>query len=350
MKAIRNLGDSLVERRLWPVALLLVAALVAVPVALSSNAPTVRVRGEVSAAALTPEPVLAPPNANVVAAIGSGRGLTALARRNPFMQRTVKVSHTTTTSSTPPASSSSSTSSPSSTSTSTTPGTGGSGSTTTSPGPAITSPAPPKTYVTVSVDLSFGRIGHSVRHRHLARLSALPSAAHPVVIYLGVVSHAKTAVFLISSDVHAEGDGRCFPSTRSCQTVHVPLGGTEFFDVFSASGSSRQYELDLTTVAYHRTTSKAKAARSFLRVARGGAKALRAFSARLGLRYNRSTGRLVPAKPAKKAHARTGSGSAQTSTGAGDGSSAGPSAAPPSSLGSLRDHNAPSTGGTTTTP
>jgi hypothetical protein len=146
----------------------------------------------------------------------------------------------------------------------------------------------------------------------------------------------KTAVVLISSDVHPSGDGHCFPSTASCQTVHVPVGGSEFFDVFSASGASRQYELDLTRVSFSRIHSKSAAARSFLRVATGGPNALKASGARLGVRFDRSIGRLVTvtSKPAK-ATAPASVDSSASAPGGTDGTGA-LTQTPATSIGSLR--------------
>lgn len=335
MKPIRDLIDALVERRLWPVALLLVAGLVAVPVALSKKATDAGPSTPAPVVAEAPGPVLSPPSATVVAAIGSGRSLASLPRRNPFVQRRAKVAHSV--AATTKAATSSTAAASTSTAAATTGGAspGGSTGTTTTITPTVPT-TPAKTYLSVSVDLSFGRIGHSVRHKGLARLSALPSATNPVVIYLGVLRGTKTAVFLISSDVHPSGDGRCFPSARSCQTVHVPVGGSEFFDVFSASGASRQYELDLTRVSFSRIRSKTAAAHSFLRVATGGAGALKATGARLGVRFDASIGRLVPVKqkPAKATPPASVDTSASPASGIDGTGSLGETA--PTSIGSLR--------------
>jgi hypothetical protein len=329
MKPIRDLIDALVERRLWPVALLLVVGLVAVPVALSKKAAPAAPATPVVAD--TPGPVLSPPSATVVAAIGTGRDLASLPRTNPFAQHRVKVAKSVEASTKAAGTTAAAVSD---TATATT-GTGSTGTTTTGTTTTPTPSAPAKTYLSVSVDLSFGRIGHSKKYTNLARLSALPSTADPVVIYLGVMRGTKTAVFLISSDVHPSGDGHCFPSAANCQTVHVAVGGSEFFDVFSASGASRQYELDLTRVSFSRTHSKSAAARSFLRVATGGPNALKASGARLGVRFDRSIGRLVTVKqPAGKATRPDSFDSSASSPDGTDGTGA-LSHTPATSIGSL---------------
>lgn len=347
MKPVRDVIDTLIERRLWPIALLLVVAIVAVPVTMAKKAAPLPPRAAAPVGLGAPGPVLAPPSATVVAAIGSGRSLASLPRHNPFVQHTVKVSRSvaaTTKAATNAAASVSS--STAAATTGSTPATGGTGST---PTPTPTTPAvtppPAKTYLSVSVDLAFGPVGHSAKHANIARLSALPDNTNPVVIYLGVLSGTKTAVFLISSDVHPSGDGKCFPNARSCQTVHVPVGGSEFFDVFSANGSSRQYELDLTKVSFSRIHSKAAAEHSFLRVASGGASKLKALGARLNVRYDGSIGRLVTVKtpPVKKTPPASVDTSSSPASGT-DGTGA-LGQTPPTSIGTLRN-----LGATLTTP
>jgi hypothetical protein len=58
----------------------------------------------------------------------------------------------------------------------------------------------------------------------------------------------ETAVFLLSSDAKATGDGLCKPSPTNCQTIEMKAQDVEFFDVTGGDGITTQYELDLTRI------------------------------------------------------------------------------------------------------
>lgn len=280
MKPLRNLLDELVERRLWPVALVLVLALIAVPLFLRTETaaePASSASDTTAAPAGAPGAALA--ESAVVHTASSGRGLRRLPKTNPFVQRGVTaLSQGVAAAAAGPgpatatASSSSFGSLPSGPSLPSTGGTGSSGSSGGSTGGASggssggssSGPGAPKTYATASLRLSFGRVDRARRARTLPRLAPLPDSSNPVLIYLGLVKGTKTAVFLLSSDVKAEGDGVCKPSPRNCQTVWLREGQVEFFDVTSPSGRVTQYQLDLLDVRYRRTTSRAAAARAFM--------------------------------------------------------------------------------------
>jgi hypothetical protein len=258
MSAVRNLITDLVDRRLWPVAVALLAALVAVPVLLGGGS---KAPASASAAA--------------VAATAAGNGGTAHAAvslsppattpkyrpgpvRNPFAQHHVPAPTTTNTQTTPPPSPPSGAPLPSIPS-------GGSSF------PVITTPVVPgsgggnrdATETPVwRVNLRFGEAGDQKMHRDIPRLSPLPSATDPFFIFLGVLSDGKTAVFLISSDATATGDGKCKPNATQCDTLEMRAGDTEFFDVAVGNAGVKQYELDLVKVFKNTVKGKAAAAKA----------------------------------------------------------------------------------------
>ncbi len=201
----------------------------------------------------------------VVATTASGRGLRRDARVDPFVYRGKY--HVTPTVKSPTPSSTGGSSGTSSTGSGST-GASSAGSSGGSPsafGPTSSPRATAPTYKTASIKVRFGRVENDRGLRTVPRLAALPSVDHPVLIFLGIAKGTHTGVFLVSSDAHAEGDGRCKPSAASCQTVWVKEGQTEFFDVTSDTGAVAQYQLDVVDVKYSRTSSKAKAAASFLK-------------------------------------------------------------------------------------
>jgi hypothetical protein len=111
------------------------------------------------------------------------------------------------------------------------------------------------------VSLRLGEAGKQKTLRNIARYSPLPAGNAPFFIYLGVLDDAKTAVFMISSDATATGDGTCKPRKTDCQTIEMQAGDTEFFD-FGTGEDVTQYQMDLLKVDEHTASTKAVAAKA----------------------------------------------------------------------------------------
>jgi hypothetical protein len=264
MRPVRDLFSDLVERRLWPVALLLVVALVAVPFVLAKSpadqpaATPVEQPEALAAAATAPDPPLvtvageAPQDAPL-----RGRS------KNPFRQQYVPP---------PPSQETSGEPAPASDA-------GATGGGDPAPGGDAdggdTAP-PAKTFVRAAIDVRFGKaIGSKRTIEDVPRLTPLPSARTPIVIFLGMRKDHETAVFMISSDVHAQGDGTCVPSRKHCEAIELKEGDVAFLDVAAADGRVTQYELELVAVTLQQTTSKADADAAYARVSRAGERILR---------------------------------------------------------------------------
>jgi len=117
----------------------------------------------------------------------------------------------------------------------------------------------------------FGRAGHHLRTlEDVPRLTPLPNANHPIVVFLGMRRDRETAVFLVSTDVHVQGLGQCVPSQKDCEAIELRRGDTAFFDYTQSDGDVEQYELDLDTVTLQQTTSQAVAQRAYARASRVG--------------------------------------------------------------------------------
>ena len=269
MSAITNVWRQLVQRRLWPVAILLIAALAAVPTMLAKNpgppAPTPAVvTTDSGETALATEPIVA----QATAADRTKRRNVLGTRKDPFGVPQEQDAG----SATAPSSDGSKTAvdpvSPSSTPTTVSGGTPTSPTSPTVTGPVSpttpTTPTPapaPKTYAMHELTVRFGESADGAgSRRSLERLQPLPSKANPVLIYLGVLKDGKTAVFLVDQGVSAVGDGDCRPTPVECETVRLRAGETEFFDVLDeAGGVSAQYQLDLLKIHKGRTTSATRA-------------------------------------------------------------------------------------------
>jgi hypothetical protein len=281
--AVTNLWRQFVQRRLWPVAILLIAALAAVPMALTKDpappapAPAVPVTAPDASDELASQPIVAPAEARIT------RRKVLGGAKNPF--GVPKQASTAPSATDGPVVSVQDTGDDGA-------GTGGSspsagaGSPPSTGSPAPTAPAPveptptpkpePKKYALHELTVRFGGADDATR-QSVKRLQPLPSAELPVLIYLGVVDDGKVAEFLVDHGVAPVGDGECKPSPEQCETIRLRAGETEFFDVNDETGAvTGQYQLDLikihrggtaspTRSTSARAASKAGARRSDLR-------------------------------------------------------------------------------------
>jgi len=309
MKQLRDLLSDLVERRLWPVALALVVALVAIPVVLG--------RGGTSAPPATPAT-----GATADAGTGSTAGTadkaevtldtsipaeheTADTVRSPFKAPTIKITKTTSADTVPAAGESTSSDTTSGGATAVTPvptdtGSTPSGGTTTPTGSTDTTPSTgtdttkttkskPTTTTGVAEDakdtyhvsVRFGLDGGELTTtRDVARLSPLPSATDPFFVYLGVLETTATkkekrAVFVVTSDAAPNGEGACHPTKNDCESVELTVGQTVYFDYTDATGKVSQYELQLAGIHKTKIKSEAKASAAIARHSVAGTELLR---------------------------------------------------------------------------
>jgi hypothetical protein len=230
---LRNLLQDLVDKRLWPVAILLIVAAVAVPVVLKKSEPQV---GAVAAAQQPSTPPVLPGTPVSLESDGFHNALNGAPLKDPFRQQHVP-KLVTSISGVQPAQSGSSSSGSSSGSSGSTGGTGNGGG----------GSGRPPARGTTKVKLRFGTAGTALKTYELAPLTALPSASNPILIYLGLLKDGKTAAFLVSSDGTPQGDGTCTPSAGTCQTLLMKAGDTEFVDLNSATGAA-QYQLDVLKI------------------------------------------------------------------------------------------------------
>ena len=84
----------------------------------------------------------------------------------------------------------------------------------------------------------------------LPRLAALPSSDDPLLVFLGVLAGGRTAVFLISPAVTPSPRDACRPAPESCQTIELSKGARVRLDVAAQDGApGRQYQLKLVRIA-----------------------------------------------------------------------------------------------------
>jgi hypothetical protein len=248
MTALTDIWRQLVRRRLWPVALVLVAALVAVPLTLAKSPapapPPPRSAGPADSADATASYVtLAVPDAT------AKRRRVLGATKDPFepaplpkkKKKHAKVSKAVapTPTSTPDAPAS---------------GSGGAGGGSTAPPSAAPTPAPTLTVAKGSVKVRFGLPSDTenaaLPELLIGHLEALPSSDAPVVVLERLKDNGKTAVFSIPGDITAVGDGKCQPTPEDCTSLELRAGQTQFITVKGGAddGTDVQYQVDLLKI------------------------------------------------------------------------------------------------------
>jgi len=322
MNVFANTWRELVRRRLWPVALLLVAALAAVPVLLAREPEPVVPAAPSPLASVPVDDEIGEPIVAMAAAEDRDRRRRVLgSRKDPFEPAPTPAPKPEKPAADVPESEDgpAEPASPG--------GDFGGGFPAPAPGPvAPVAPAPteppaaPKTYELNSLIVRFGPAEAATRERmNLERLQPLPSVEEPVLVYLGLDPKREHAIFLIDDGVEAVGDGSCKPQPESCETIHLAKGETEFFDVVDPETEvvTAQYQLDLIDIKTRKTESAKEAKAAYADEAKGGRKAVRARVAGRGpLRwdYDPETGTLQrrDAKAFKAAVARIAARLART--------------------------------------
>jgi hypothetical protein len=236
----RNIWKDLVERRLWPVALVLVIALVAIPVVLAKPAPQVPVAPTAVASDSGPEPLVAS-----AASIRSNTGgaLVGGKFKDPFHQLHV-VSQAATSAAVVakgPATSDASSSAGGGSGDSSGSGGSGGGSGGSSGGSGGGSAEDTGT----KLKIEFGLAGGKRTVREISPGTPLPASSNPLIVFLGFGKDGTRPVFLVSSDVvKTEGEGTCKPSKSVCSELTLAVGEAQFFDAQNGD----QYQLDVLGV------------------------------------------------------------------------------------------------------
>ena len=267
---IRSTIDDLVEKRLWPVAAVLLIALIGIPVLLSNPA--------------NEQPV--PASTAVAPAVGPGNSLSAFQpavntegkksseirkdlegfeTKDPFKPQNVAGGASTSGGSVEVQGGDA---------------TAGGGSTDpsiadapplgTSGGGAVggdsstdTSGTPTETqtfFYTYAADVRFGKEGNLDR-KTLSQFRSLPSSEDPVVVFMGVREDGETAIFLLSSAATSTGEGNCEPDD-TCTFLYMKDGDKQRIEAVNANDEVVTYELVLLGIDVKRTDGPEKAASS----------------------------------------------------------------------------------------
>jgi len=289
-----SLKADLLDRRLLPLVLLVVAALVgavayvvlaggseaSTPTATLSTAPAPNPSAGLAISRTTPE--------TAVAEVTSGSATQHHGEsHDPFVPLPSSEKPTTgaSTTSTTPSTGSTSTSTPSGASESSSPSS--SSPSTPSSESTPSKPSKPSKHQTVyHVAVLFGEVqppGSATStpltpYVNLKLLTPLPSATQPLVVFRGVTAGGKSATFTLVGEAILHGAGTCLPSESQCEAIDLKPGKSEIFEVLTSGDQTVTYELTLVTI----TSTKASGA-SAAKVLRGESKAGRALLSHDGL-------------------------------------------------------------------
>jgi len=343
MTFLRNVLHDLVQKKLWPVAIALVAAVIAVPIVLGGSSDAGAPAASVAATPTGPNGLADHRDAARAQVVSleeqSTRPVDRPGKtRDPFVQHHVPkdpaaevaaavnnaVDAANQASSQISGGASADTGASSGPSVDvTTPSTDTTAPTTTPKKQAPSSSADPAD--TYHVALKFGEAGAEKTYNNVARLTPLPSADNPFFVFLGLKSDGKSAVFLVDAGAVPSGDGTCEPDPDNCEQVVLKKGDIEFFELQSGTAGVVQYQLELKSISTGKASTKASAARAHTRESAAGREYIRQlvaddptaldawdFSSKLGLLVAKDP--VVANVPASVADAADGQAPTDTST------------------------------------
>jgi hypothetical protein len=97
----------------------------------------------------------------------------------------------------------------------------GGGSTGGSPGGSTGGGKTTTTVFTYTANLRFGPSGHEETFKDVQQLTVIPNEQTPLLVFLGVTTDRKKAVFLVDAKLDTSGEGRCKPSNNECTFLYL---------------------------------------------------------------------------------------------------------------------------------
>jgi hypothetical protein len=252
-----DIWADLREKRLWPAAVGLLAAIVAVPVVLFKPA-----SDAAPPSAVAPHgkqgPILPVVHVDGGPLMGSHLEAFSASEKNPFKPMKDLAKAPGSTSGAAPSTPSGGGSAGGSTPSGGSGGAGGSagtgGSTGSSGGGTPSGGTTSHTTKTTEwfhyvADFSFGKTGDKAQtFKAKAAYTLLPDEKTPVVVFLGLSADHKTALFFLTDPGYdAQGEGKCL-GTGTCQFVTLSLSDTGDEENYSAKDGSTSYDLQLLDI------------------------------------------------------------------------------------------------------
>jgi hypothetical protein len=106
-----------------------------------------------------------------------------------------------------------------------------------------------RSWTTYSVSVRIGKDAHAPARTDVARLTPLPSPTQPDVMFMGVTSSGRQAVFTLGAAVGHTGPGLCRPNHKRCAAIMLAAGQTEHLTVPGSGGTSRPLVLRVVRIS-----------------------------------------------------------------------------------------------------
>ena len=160
--------------------------------------------------------------------------------------------------------------------------TSGAGGAAPTPSPTPTAPAkpkPPEPVYHVLALFGLAPVAPAVSstltpYANIKRLTPLPSATAPLVVFMGVNAGGKSATFTLVGEAILHGNGTCLPSASQCQAIDLRPGQVEQLEYLPPNGQTIIYELTVVSISSSKA-SAAAAQRSYRVQSRAGRELLR---------------------------------------------------------------------------
>ena len=221
MNAVNTIWRQLVRSKLWPVALLLLAALVAIPMLLAREPAAPEPMAPLAVTTEADDSIAEPIVAKVTPEDRSRRRRVLGVRKDPFRPAPVKQAKVDE----PETPAAPVTDVP------TAPGGGDAGTGTGTGGEPAEKPV---YYEPGTIVVRFGDAESAELQRFaIPKLGPVPDDEFPLLVYMGLTKNGKKAKFLVDAAIEAEGDGECKPHPSICEVIELAVGETEYLDVIN---------------------------------------------------------------------------------------------------------------------
>jgi hypothetical protein len=105
-----------------------------------------------------------------------------------------------------------------------------------------------KEFFTFEVDLKFGPAGEEKKRKSVKALDVLPDEENPVLVFMGVKDDGKTALFMVlDPGLQASGEGNCEPSKDDCSFFELSTKDSKD-EMLLDSSRGQDYGIQLTRV------------------------------------------------------------------------------------------------------
>jgi hypothetical protein len=104
-------------------------------------------------------------------------------------------------------------------------------------------------FFTYTVDVKFGPRGETKSYKGVEGLALLPDDQNPIVSFMGMRDGAKTAVFFVVDPAfEADGEGECAPSEDDCRFVYLGVDDDRDEETLSAADGNLDFVLELDKI------------------------------------------------------------------------------------------------------